>query len=351
MQARSRRVKKEDEPRLETGVQLDEPIIPVFGDEGVVGNLSPGRLGTPGNAEDEVPLFLEEPVASGLVERRIAKEPELFADEDAILLNRSDPSRWLARRALALCTVMFVIMFLAHSRSSPPASAPPSNAAIPSETSARPSPRAATPSAPMASPSVGTNQVARVTEHPVVAESPAPSTGMPTAASAGVPAASQPPAYLPALPAPGPITGLGETAIQMAALPWSLPTPPAAASAMPAEPSVPSERLDETAGVRVVLARYVYAYASLDARAVAAVWPTVNQAALGRAFAALEAQNISFSRCKVIVSGATARAMCAGTAAWTPKIGGRRPREDERTWAFALTHRDDSWTIVSAEMR
>jgi hypothetical protein len=191
----------------------------------------------------------------------------------------------------------------------------------------------------------------QVTEQPAGTERLAPSTPEPMTPSTEVPAPSLLQPYLPALPPPGPITGLGGTTIRMAEPPRSLPAPPAAASAMLVEPSASSELVDKTAGVREVLARYVEAYASLDARAVAAVWPTVNQAALGRAFEALEAQHITFNRCSVTVSGVTARAMCAGTAAWTPKIGGRRPREDERTWTFALTHRNDSWAIVRAEMR
>jgi hypothetical protein len=108
---------------------------------------------------------------------------------------------------------------------------------------------------------------------------------------------------------------------------------------------------NETAGVRDVLARYVAAYAALDAGGVAAVWPTVDQSALGRAFEALHSQSISFSRCSVTMSGATARAICAGTVVWTPRIGITRSREDERTWTFSLTQRDDSWAIVSAEVR
>ncbi len=362
MQTRSRRVTK-NEPRFETGARIaDESIDTVFpveedGDRG----LFPLPAETSAATEDEGPLFAEEPVSSDGAGRRQldAEGPELFADEDAIIRSTgTGPPLWLARGALALGTVMLVIGLLALARSSAPplgpptpALTPPSDVAIPPVASARSSQRAATPPEPTASSSVAANHVASVTEQHVAAEGLPPSTAEPVAAAADVPALSQRPSYLPVLPRPGPITGLGETAIRMAALPRPLPAPPAAASAMPAEPSVRPGPLDETAGVREVLSRYVYAYAALDARAVAAVWPTVNQAALGRAFAALETQNISFSRCEVAVSGGTARAVCAGTAAWTPKVGGRRPREDERTWTFALAHRDDSWAIVSAEMR
>lgn len=364
MQTRSRRVTK-NEPRFETGARIaDESIDSVFpAEEDGDRDLFPLPAKTAAATGDENPLFAEEPVSSDGVGRRQldAEEPELFADEDAILQSTGTgppPPLWLARGALALGAVMLVIGLLALARSSPPplgppspVLAPPSNAAIPPVASAQSSQRAATPPEPTASSPVATNYVASVTEQHVAEEGLPPSTAEPVAAAAEVSAVSQPPSYLPLLPRPEPITGLGETAIRMAALPRPLPAPPAAASAMPAEPSGRPRSLDETAGVREVLSRYVYAYAALDARAVAAVWPTVNQAALGRAFAALETQNISFSRCEVTVSGGTARAVCAGTAAWTPKVGGRTPREDERTWTFALAHRDDSWAIVSAEMR
>lgn len=356
MQRRTGRVSK-NKPRFETGARIpDESIDSVFSDEDGDGNLP---LETSAATEDEGPLFAEEPVSSdGFARRKPDPEPELFADEGALLRSSgTGPPLWLPRGALALGTVMLVIGLVALSRSSPPtavppspALAPPTNVAIPSVASAVPSQSASTPPEPTASSSVATNEVASVTEPSVAAVGLARSTAEPVAAVA-VPAASKPPAYQPVLPAPEPITGLGETTIGMAASPRSLPTLPAAVSATSDEPSVRPGPLDETAGVREILARYMYAYADLDARAVAAVWPTVNQAALDRAFAALETQNISFSKCEVTVSGGTARAVCAGTAAWTPKVGGRRSREDERTWTFALTQRDDSWTIVSAEMR
>jgi hypothetical protein len=112
---------------------------------------------------------------------------------------------------------------------------------------------------------------------------------------------------------------------------------------------VPDARA-ENAGIRRTLARYEAAYSGLDAAAARAVWPTVDQRALERAFGGLSSQQISLNNCDVTVTGATARAACAGSATWTPKVGGDR-RTQARHWAFELKNVDGSWTIVRADTR
>ncbi len=82
------------------------------------------------------------------------------------------------------------------------------------------------------------------------------------------PNAAPPPARIDAIPNPAPA-----------------PPPPAA----PVRPS-------ETAMVRSVLDLYRQAYSSLDANAVAAVWPSVNIRSLTRAFGQLESQRFEFQR-------------------------------------------------------
>jgi hypothetical protein len=99
------------------------------------------------------------------------------------------------------------------------------------------------------------------------------------------------------------------------------------------------------------LRRYEAAYTALDARAVRTVWPSVNQGALSRAFDSLASQTIRLGNCNVTVRAPTARAVCAGTATWVPRIGGGREHQDRRTWTFSLAQRDQSWAIVTAEMR
>src|SRR5512145_2486366 len=126
MQTRSRRVTK-NEPRFETGARIaDESIDSVFpAEEDGERDLFPLPAETAAATEDDGPLFAEEPVSSDGVGRRQldAEEPELFADEDAILQSTGTgppPPLWLARGALALGAVMLVIGLLALARSSPP---------------------------------------------------------------------------------------------------------------------------------------------------------------------------------------------------------------------------------------
>jgi ketosteroid isomerase-like protein len=117
------------------------------------------------------------------------------------------------------------------------------------------------------------------------------------------------------------------------------------------KPASPPEPLNETAAVRAALAKYANAYTDLDAAAVRAVWPSVDQAGLTRAFSALDAQQVTFDRCDVQVTGAAGRATCAGTTMWRPKIGGGGAREQNRTWNFVLKNAGGSWQIVKAEVR
>jgi hypothetical protein len=103
--------------------------------------------------------------------------------------------------------------------------------------------------------------------------------------------------------------------------------------------------------VRAALAKYASGYTDLDAAAVKAVWPSVDQAGLRRAFSALDTQQVTFDRCDVQITGSTGRATCAGTAMWRPKIGGGSAREQNRTWNFVLKNAGGSWQIVNAEVR
>jgi hypothetical protein len=106
----------------------------------------------------------------------------------------------------------------------------------------------------------------------------------------------------------------------------------------------------DSAAIRRALARYEAAYSDLDVSAARAVWPTLDQRALARAFDGLAMQRISLNDCDVVVTGATARAMCAGTATWTAKVGGGRGTQARR-WAFQLKNADGTWQIVRADTR
>ena len=103
--------------------------------------------------------------------------------------------------------------------------------------------------------------------------------------------------------------------------------------------------------VRSVLDRYRQAYGSLDANAVAGVWPSVNTDSLARAFGQLESQRFEFTDCRIDVSGGRAQATCSGKASYVPKIGGRTTRTANREWAFLLEKVNDGWLIRRADAR
>ncbi len=123
---------------------------------------------------------------------------------------------------------------------------------------------------------------------------------------------------------------------------------PALVSAAAAPPAVVAPvRQDET-HVASVLDRYAQAFDALDARAARAVWPSVDERALARAFAGLESQHVSFDDCSIDVRGEFANASCRGRASYVGKIGSRQPRTEPRQWRFELRRDGEAWKIESA---
>ena len=112
-------------------------------------------------------------------------------------------------------------------------------------------------------------------------------------------------------------------------------------------PAVPSAPRADVA-VRRTLDRYAAAYNELDAAAAQRVWPTVDRAALARAFDALASQRVSLGDCRIEIASATARADCAGSATWSARIGDGSSRTEARRWTFDLERAGDEWQIVSA---
>lgn len=123
----------------------------------------------------------------------------------------------------------------------------------------------------------------------------------------------------------------------------SVPHPPVA-------PPPPDPRTIEEPKVRAVLSQFESAYSNLSASAAQAVWPSVDERGLSRAFDSLESQDVSLGRCTIAFNGATAVAECTGTTSWTPKVGGGR-RSQLRTWHFDLTNAGGKWLIERAEAR
>jgi hypothetical protein len=100
--------------------------------------------------------------------------------------------------------------------------------------------------------------------------------------------------------------------------------------------------------VAQVLNQYARAFDRLDPGAARAVWPTVDERALARAFASLESQDVSFSYCDIDIKGAQASASCRGTASYVGKVGNRQARTEPRQWNFELKLHGDDWKIEKA---
>jgi hypothetical protein len=106
-----------------------------------------------------------------------------------------------------------------------------------------------------------------------------------------------------------------------------------------------------TSAIETVLDRYASAFNALDARRAKAVWPSVNERNLDRAFDSLEQQQFDLGECNIRVTTPKAIASCDGTARYTPKVGSRKMRVERRQWTFTLQASGQSWTIESVDSR
>ena len=103
--------------------------------------------------------------------------------------------------------------------------------------------------------------------------------------------------------------------------------------------------------VSSTLERYRAAYSQLNAAGAKAVWPSVDERTLSKAFDQLESQDIVFTGCRVLVAGDRANAVCSGNAAFVPKVGARTPRVAYREWNFDLRRVGDRWVISAVGVR
>jgi hypothetical protein len=181
-----------------------------------------------------------------------------------------------------------------------------------------------------------------VTAAPLIVVPP-PEPARPSDASASPPASPAPDGPV---PVPPPSTALPAATPPSAGATSAPPTPDATARSESAAEATPEVR------VRAALSRYEAAYSALNAAAARAIWPTVDASALGRAFDSLESQQISLGTCAIelAVNGQSARATCAGSATWTPKVGDGT-RTEPRRWTFDLEPNGDRWQIVRATAR
>jgi hypothetical protein len=123
--------------------------------------------------------------------------------------------------------------------------------------------------------------------------------------------------------------------------------PPSGVAALDAPPAPTATNMI----VQAVLARYASAYERLDASAVKAVWPTVDERALARAFNDLDSQSIVFDTCDLTVAGTRATASCRGTARFTTSVGKRSNVMQARQWTFLLEQSPERWEIQQVQVR
>jgi len=103
--------------------------------------------------------------------------------------------------------------------------------------------------------------------------------------------------------------------------------------------------------VRQILDEYARAFDRLDVQAAKAVWPSLDDRALQRAFQRLNAQNVQFASCGVSITGPAANARCLGNATYRPKVGSRVMRVTGREWTFNLARSEGGWQIVNATIQ
>jgi hypothetical protein len=166
----------------------------------------------------------------------------------------------------------------------------------------------------------------------------------------------------PAAQLPAPTTGVAPAELTtrppvaapiVAAVPVAPPAAPAAAASPPAAPApAPATRVAAPrAAVESVLGRYASAFSALDAGGAKAVWPSVNQRSLEKAFDSLEQQEFDLGTCDIMVLPPRALAQCDGTARYTPKVGNKKARTVARHWTFRLQQDGQDWSIESVDSR
>lgn len=108
----------------------------------------------------------------------------------------------------------------------------------------------------------------------------------------------------------------------------------------------------DTEVVLALLREYSRAYERMDVRATKAVYPSVDDRRLRRAFDNLQEQQVRFASCGVTISssGAGANAWCKGDASFRPKVGSPK-HYPNREWTFSLARESGEWQILKATMQ
>jgi hypothetical protein len=210
-----------------------------------------------------------------------------------------------------------------------PSATPPEKAPIPPP-SERPSREAPTPPAP-----------STTKRAPSPAETPPIRKPAPDRVPSVRPIAPAPVESLPAAPAIRPrevVEGLEPAA----RLPGTIGAP-----TVPPVPPPSKLFAKESTALEQVLDRYEQAYDQLDARAAAAIWPSVDSRALARAFARLRLQDLEFGECTFAVSEHDATAHCTGVLHYARRIGDTAPRTERHMWTINFARAGEVWRIVN----
>jgi hypothetical protein len=114
----------------------------------------------------------------------------------------------------------------------------------------------------------------------------------------------------------------------------------------------PARRFDaESASLASIVRSYERAYDRLDAAAAAALWPSVDERALARAFARLQTQDLEFDNCTFAVSDNEATAQCAGQLQYSRRIGDPSLKRERHVWTIEFVRTGESWHIVRITAR
>ena len=99
-----------------------------------------------------------------------------------------------------------------------------------------------------------------------------------------------------------------------------------------------------------VLDRYARAYERMDVGAAKALWPSLDDKRLRRAFAQLDGQQVQLGSCGVSITGDDANARCRGSATFRPKVGAV-VRRTGTEWKFNLSRASAGWQIVDTNVQ
>ena len=200
---------------------------------------------------------------------------------------------------------------------------PPSTGRAAVSPSAPVAPRGPDPVAPPATPPVVTAPIETPPVAPAVAIAPAEVVPPPATTTPDAVAEVAPPAPAARTVAPDPNSGVS-----------------------------PARRFDaESASLASIVRSYERAYDRLDAAAAAALWPSVDERALARAFARLQTQDLEFDNCTFAVSDNEATAQCAGKLQYSRRIGDPSLKSERHVWTIEFVRMGESWHIVRITAR